>query len=459
MVFANEAVDIHSTFVLQKRPFGRITNRTSKYLYGPQLITSAGYPCEHHRVTTTDGYILQIHRIPAGRRAARRAGDNAKGKRPVLVVHGLLGSSGDFVIMGPERSLGYILADEGYDVWLGNLRGNDYTSHENLTKSDAEFWNFSFHEHGGHDVTAIIDKVLNVTGLPRLFYVGYSMGTTSFFTMMSQRPEYNDKVVAFVALAPAVYLNNIRPLAEMGLRTYNLTGMFRSQGIHYLSIPRDLMETLASGICNVRRREDDVCMRLVYSILGEDYEQNDWDMTPVILARMQPASLRQLEHFGKIAITGVFTEWNNGILTPPKLYSLKNVRRPVALFYGKNDKLTEKEVKQHMANKKHKTKTEMGKFSGLLQKVFPPTSGLSSPSNEDTSVTAAELATTYHSVKHNLSYNSQDYLLYSIPNGKFIYVYPPHVAVGGGSFETIDDGALIRRRCLAAEKFEATGLS
>lgn len=55
---------------------------------------------------------------------------------------------------------------------------------------------------------------------------------------------------------------------------------------------------------------------------------------------------------------------------------------------------------------------EMRKSSGLLQKFFPKTSastsGLSSPSNEDTKLTAAELAMTYHTVKHNLSYSSQD---------------------------------------------------
>ena len=29
-----------------------------------QLITSKGYPAERHFVTTSDGYILQMHRIP-----------------------------------------------------------------------------------------------------------------------------------------------------------------------------------------------------------------------------------------------------------------------------------------------------------------------------------------------------------------------------------------------------------
>lgn len=78
----------------------------NNFFQQPKLISTSGYPVEKHRVTTDDGYILQMHRIPAGRRTARKTGTRAKGKKAVLVMHGLLGSSGDFVIMGPDRSLG-----------------------------------------------------------------------------------------------------------------------------------------------------------------------------------------------------------------------------------------------------------------------------------------------------------------------------------------------------------------
>jgi lysosomal acid lipase/cholesteryl ester hydrolase len=38
---------------------------------------------------------------------------------------------------------GYVLADAGYDVWLGNARGNTYSmKHVQFTAQGKKFWDF-----------------------------------------------------------------------------------------------------------------------------------------------------------------------------------------------------------------------------------------------------------------------------------------------------------------------------
>lgn len=125
-------------------------------------------------------------------------------------MHGLLDSSSGWVVMRPSHGLAYILADHGFDVWLGNSRGNRYSrKHTHLNPDYPEqrkqFWNFSWHEMGVHDLPAMIDYILKQSGRQKLHYIGHSQGTTAYFVMNSERPEYNDKIILANMLCPSAY--------------------------------------------------------------------------------------------------------------------------------------------------------------------------------------------------------------------------------------------------------------
>ena len=146
-----------------------------------ELIRFWGYPAEDHWVTTADGYILNYNRIP-------KAGNESKGV--VFLQHGLFGSSSRFVAGPADKSLGYILSDAGYDVWLGNTRGNTYSRNHTTLDPDAdadkdEFWDFEWEDAGLYDLEAGLSYVLEQTGEEQLIYIGHSMGTSQFLAAAS----------------------------------------------------------------------------------------------------------------------------------------------------------------------------------------------------------------------------------------------------------------------------------
>ncbi|XP_063361394.1 uncharacterized protein LOC134650372 [Cydia amplana] len=79
------------------------------------------------------------------------------------------------------------------------------------------------------------------------------------------------------------------------------------------------------------------------------------------------------------------------------------------------------QIKQHENTNTHKKRMEIKKTSGLLSKFLttPSTSNTACLNNNTENVSAAELALTYHAIKHNLSYNSMDCL---VKLNKIIYV-------------------------------------
>jgi hypothetical protein len=102
------------------------------------MVSEAGYPVETHVVATVDGYLLQVHRVPGGRAGGR-------GGRPVFLQHGLLSSSADWVVTGPRHALAFLLADRGYDVWMGNFRGGTVATQHCCTSLHREHLQYQPH--------------------------------------------------------------------------------------------------------------------------------------------------------------------------------------------------------------------------------------------------------------------------------------------------------------------------
>lgn len=310
-----------------------------------QLIRSRGYPVEEHSVVTEDDFVLGVQRIPYGR-AGRSRRDP---KHVVFLQHGLLADSSNWVQNYPDDSLGYILADNGCDVWLGNVRGNRYSRHNcHLAPCEPKFWDWSFQEMAAKDIPAMLEYVLNITGETQLYYVGHSQGTLIGFIAFSTIPHIAKKVKLFFALAPIFYLNHTskfcRDLAR-DLQPYE--ELFHPSGEWEFLSGRFLDFLLEIGFCADNWSEK-TCYNIAEFIFGYDDPNNNMSRVPVYLSNWPAGtSFKDILHFCQLILAGkcqMFNYGREGNLkhyhqdTPP-VYDITKMTTRTAFFYGGKDGL------------------------------------------------------------------------------------------------------------------------
>ncbi|EDW64196.1 lipase 3 isoform X1 [Drosophila virilis] len=305
------------------------------------LIKKYGYPAENHTVTTDDGYVLTLHRIPR------------PGSTPVLLVHGLLDSSATWVMMGPNKGLGYLLYEQGYDVWMANVRGNTYSrKHIKYTHLHAKYWDFTFHEMGVYDIPKTIDYVLNRTGFPQLHYIGHSQGTVVFWIMGSERPEYMDKIIFMQALAPVAYLKHCKSPVVNFLAEFHasVSIVLKLIGVHEFLPKNEFIVMFNQLICDETTITKEICSNVIFLTTGFDKSQLNETMLPVVVGHAPAgASTKQMQHFAQVRRSGDFRQfdygwlrnhWHYNSINPPA-YKLESVKAKVALYYSQNDWLAQ----------------------------------------------------------------------------------------------------------------------
>ncbi|KAF9362352.1 cholesterol esterase [Mortierella sp. NVP85] len=359
------------------------------------------YPIQEHLVRTKDNYLLGIHRIPHGRErmtsdgatpnppqsivnllrehgvplaAASRDAYSNRNRNPdhqeefeadlepapqklpkekkhikpvVLLYHGFMMCSEVWLCnLDEERNLAFVLAEAGYDVWLGNARGNKYSlKHMFLKPHENKFWEFGMDELALFDMPDTIDYILGETGAPSLVYIGFSQGTAQAFASLSINPSLNKKVSLFIALAPAT----TPPGLDNGLVNSVVKA---APNVIYLLLGRKT--PLAAALF-----WQDILHPTTYATLI-DMAVNflfGWDCQS--MSRVQKAvsyqhlysftSVRILVHWFQIIRTQVFQMYDDVLPRVPYLSSTRGhcphpfptvqITTPIAVFYGGNDTL------------------------------------------------------------------------------------------------------------------------
>ena len=126
------------------------------------LIDQTKYNVTLHETTTTDGYILRMYRVRLNDDKFEKLPSELKinANQPILFVHGLEDSSDSPFVGGEERGFGNYLVNKGFDLWLGNNRGNKYSrKHTNPNITDEQFFDYSWQEMSQYDLRAFYEEI------------------------------------------------------------------------------------------------------------------------------------------------------------------------------------------------------------------------------------------------------------------------------------------------------------
>ncbi|KAF2076414.1 hypothetical protein CYY_002271 [Polysphondylium violaceum] len=313
-----------------------------------QLIQARGYPVEDHTAITPDGFILSIQRIPAGRYQPNPNPYGASGKPVVVLQHGVEDIGTSWVIQeNVYQSLGFILADAGFDVWINNVRGTTYSSSNiNLNPNDRAFWAWSFDEMAEYDIPTFIDYVLETTQQETVGYVGHSQGTTVAFISFNQNPELASKINLFVALAPVVRVTHCESTLLNILAEFNIDVLFEVLGGKAFLADTPFLQKYLPIIC---KNQPTICQSSLALIMGWDTTNINNTRLPVYMAH-EPGgtSTQNVVHWAQATKSGyqkfdygaIGNLQKYGQLTPPK-YNLTDFSTKTMIFSGGQDFLAD----------------------------------------------------------------------------------------------------------------------
>ncbi|XP_031262184.1 triacylglycerol lipase 2-like [Pistacia vera] len=313
------------------------------------VVKTKGYTCEEHTVTTQDGYILSMQRIPVG-----RSGGSAGDRPPVLLQHGLLSDGFVWLASSPEQALSFLLANNGFDVWIANGRGTVYSlGHKSLSPDNAVI--FLIHSRS-YDLTAMFQYVYKKTG-QNLHYVAHSQGTLMALAALSKN-QLLDMWRSASLLAPISYMGQItsqfvRVAAESMLAEESF--WLHLGEFNILKGPEIELMAIACQTKGVN------CTDPFSVVSGKNCCQNSSAESDVVAHGLQSSASKNMIHFAQMVTRGTITmfDYDNkdenkkhyGQTVPP-VYNLKSIPNdfPLFLCHGGADTLADVYDVQHLVD-------------------------------------------------------------------------------------------------------------
>ncbi|KAG4399076.1 hypothetical protein GLYMA_08G167700v4 [Glycine max] len=206
------------------------------------MVETQGYTCEEHQVTTEDGYILSLQRIPVGRSS------NNTDKPPVLLQHGIF----------------------------------------------CAYWDWSWDELASYDLPAFVQYVYNHTG-QRIHYAGHSLGTLMALASFCQGQVVN-MLRSAALLSPIAHMNQITSLL-----TKIAADAFLANDIYWLGLREfvpngDVAAKFAKDLCHILNFD---CSNLMSLFAGPNCCINSSTIDVFLDHEPPPTATKNLVHLSQ----------------------------------------------------------------------------------------------------------------------------------------------------------------
>ncbi|XWS26823.1 hypothetical protein CRYUN_Cryun26dG0063100 [Craigia yunnanensis] len=253
-----------------------------------------------------------------------------------------------WLLLPPEQSLAFVLADNGYDVWLANSRGTKYSKgHTSLSPDDSVYWEWSWDELVAYELPATFQYVHDQTG-QKLHYVGHSQGTLIALAAFSKDQLLN-MLRSAALLSPIAYVGQMTsPLARTAADN------FIAEKLYWLGLsefdPREgAVVKLLKDICSKPGVD---CTNLLTAFTGQNCCLNSSIVDIFLDHEPQPSSTKNMIHLAQMIRQGTITMYDYkdadentkhyGQPTPPA-YNMTSIPNDLPLFlsYGGADALSD----------------------------------------------------------------------------------------------------------------------
>lgn len=256
----------------------------------------------------------------------------------------------------PEKAPAFIAATAGYDVWLGNSRGNTYSCKHvkyDPWKNEKKFWDFDWADMGMYDLPATLDYITQKTGHQKVAYVGHSQGTTQMFYGLAKNEAYfKDKISIFIALAPVTKISHQTSalFAWMAAFYDELDDAIGILNIHSLLNYTWLNSEIEGLFCGLL---PPLCKLMEALFITNNPTLDDSDRYEVYLSHMpNGTSTKAVLHYAQTLKEDRFQEWapdyhtflDIGNKRKTDLIPIENITEvPLAMFVGSVDTLADTE--------------------------------------------------------------------------------------------------------------------